>query len=1758
MAQLLLLVWKNFVQQKRKPVTTVLQIVFPILFMVVMALLRTTSKDEYKCVETDGEPGCQWKPFSVTNPSIPLALVIERTYKKNMSELIPDIIEGKVKLKIGYSPNASEFVNSAMSNARGFIDQYVPEEFKQFSSVLAFEGFATETEMVAAIMQEANDDAIKHKQFFGSVAFDPAIGHASSNLDYAIRMGSDPLVHFEQSDSDPQQGGRKNWLTDLTFPIFILQGPRAINNSFGGEPYYYENFYLNLQHSINAGLVHTLRNGSTSEPLPDVQMRRFPFPEFLENRFISAVQFGLPLLVFLAYILTALVLVRDIVREKERRLKESMKMMGLSNLLHWTAWFINYFFTLLISIIAMVLILKYGRVLEYSNPLIVLLFFICHAWSTIMFCFFVSTLFQRAVWGAAGGGIFWFLSYTPYFFVQQQYDTLSFGAKVGTGTFFNVAMAYGAQLIGNFEGQGSGVQWSNLNVGTSVDDSFTFATVLGLLVFDGFLYGLLAWYIEGVYPGQFGLPLPFYFPFMPSYWCSPTSKITDEDEETETMPLSGSHNKNASKHLFEPEPESLPAGVRSYRLKKVFKTSNGPLVAVNGVSLNMYEGQVTVLLGHNGAGKTTFISTLTGLFPPTSGSAYVNNCSILNNISGVRDSLGICPQHDILFDNLTVQEHLEFYAQLKGCKRSVVKAEVDKMLAALKFTQFRTRRAKELSGGMKRKLSVGIALVGGSKVVILDEPTSGMDPAARRATWDLINQFKEDRTILLTTHFMDEADLLGDRIAIMSSGNLKCCGSSLFLKSRYGVGYHIIMVREEGCDIERVVSMVKSHVPEATVESTSGAELSLILPKESASAFPAMFNELQANSTELGISSYGVSVTTMEEVFIKAGEEGDSLVAGDGAAASADHLPDGSSSSSSTDVYGSTETNQVTFRRGGGGTRASYQLLHNETHVDVNEGPRRGLTPDMLSSGMQLLLRQFYALIVKRIIHTMRNKSGAFTQLFWPGLFTLFGLIAIKTIPVPKDSPSRLTSYSYYGSSSIYYNDVGGPSTPYSQAFAGQFANTSYVQVQGTSETMGNWTEFGDYLRNATDSDGQNNIANFNKHHLTGAFFQEDLITVYFNNIAFHAISESLAAVGNGLLQREFPGKKISVTNHPLPRTAKEEVDQLRLDGSGFALSFDVLFGMAFLASSFVRLVVAERENKAKHVQFVSGVHPVSYWLSAIAWDLINYMAPVIMILVLFGAFQTPAYTKDGNIGLVFLSLLLYGWAIIPLMYLVSFAFSKPASAFILLTLFNIVTGEVAIIVIFILDILKEAATANALKWVFLFLPNFCLGQALSDLYTNYATSQLCEQSAILEEFCIEQKVSWQSNYLSLTPPGIGRYLVFMAGEGILFFLLVLLVESDFSSWIRTSLERSAAMDLSSNVSDEDEDVRSERLRVESLDNRGRVNAAKANPDILVVRDLNKIYNPLPCMSGSSAHAVQGISVGVPTRECFGLLGVNGAGKTTTFGMLTGDIPVSAGNAYLDGHSIVKDQQMVRQRIGYCPQVNGLIDLLTGRELLTMFARLRGVPERLIPGAVQKLIESLLLQKHADRPCGTYSGGNKRKLCTAIALVGDPPVVYLDEPTTGMDPVARRQLWQALCREREQGCCVVITSHSMEECEALCTRLAIMVSGRFRCLGSPQHLKNRFGDGYTVSARLREGVATDDFKSFMVSTFPDCNLKEEHFGQVTYQVRNSTLADIFEVVENHKDQFSVEDYSVSQTTLEQVFLLFARPDIDKNVQDWMH
>ena len=158
--------------------------------------------------------------------------------------------------------------------------------------------------------------------------------------------------------------------------------------------------------------------------------------------------------------------------------------------------------------------------------------------------------------------------------------------------------------------------------------------------------------------------------------------------------------------------------------------------------------------------------------------------------------MGICPQHDVLFENLTPREHLDIFYDFKGGDPALKQKEIDDLIKDVGLTLDQDKRAGSLSGGNKRKLSVAISLCGGSKLVLLDEPTAGMDLGARRDLWNMLKNYRRDKIIILTTHYMDEADVLGDRIGIMAQGKMMCLGTSLFLKKRFGAGYKITMVKK--------------------------------------------------------------------------------------------------------------------------------------------------------------------------------------------------------------------------------------------------------------------------------------------------------------------------------------------------------------------------------------------------------------------------------------------------------------------------------------------------------------------------------------------------------------------------------------------------------------------------------------------------------------------------------------------------------------------------------------------------------------------------------------------------------------------------------------------------------------------------------------------------------------------------------------------------------------------------------------------------
>ncbi|MHA2009019.1 MAG: ABC transporter ATP-binding protein [Promethearchaeota archaeon] len=233
------------------------------------------------------------------------------------------------------------------------------------------------------------------------------------------------------------------------------------------------------------------------------------------------------------------------------------------------------------------------------------------------------------------------------------------------------------------------------------------------------------------------------------------------------------NNKNIQENpedIFDP---NIDSAIVVKNLVKKFED----IVAVNDLSFEVKEGEIFGLLGPNGAGKTTTIKILSGLLSPTSGSASVGGYDIGKNIKKVKEIIGVCPQQAAVFKFLTGRENIELFGNLHTMDKKELKERTESLLEAVNFTESSKRKAKGYSGGMLRQINLLVALINSPQIAFLDEPTVGMDPRARRATWNFIGSLKEQgKTVILTTHYIEEAEALSDNVAIIDYGELIALG----------------------------------------------------------------------------------------------------------------------------------------------------------------------------------------------------------------------------------------------------------------------------------------------------------------------------------------------------------------------------------------------------------------------------------------------------------------------------------------------------------------------------------------------------------------------------------------------------------------------------------------------------------------------------------------------------------------------------------------------------------------------------------------------------------------------------------------------------------------------------------------------------------------------------------------------------------------------------------------------------------------------
>uniref|UniRef100_A0A2S2QYG5 ATP-binding cassette sub-family A member 3 n=1 Tax=Sipha flava TaxID=143950 RepID=A0A2S2QYG5_9HEMI len=666
-----------------------------------------------------------------------------------------------------------------------------------------------------------------------------------------------------------------------------------------------------------------------------------------------------------------------------------------------------------------------------------------------------------------------------------------------------------------------------------------------------------------------------------------------------------------------------------------------------------------------------------------------------------------------------------------------------------------------------------------------------MDPESRREMWDLLLSFRGSRTILITTHFMEEADVLGDRIAIMDHGKVKCYGTSLFLKKAYGTGYNLTIVKDAECAEHNIFAAIKEIIPEAEIQSSLTAQLVINLPNENADQFPELFRMLETNRKAFCIKGMGVSCTTMEEVFLKA--EKNILDDDDGELSSPNTPLDASSCqliiTKEVDCNVDLVTNlvhqyvpestlmanletQIVYnlpakQRNQFGSlfsalefqKQNFKLISvkitnpttgdiypNSTNLDDGDEPKEPsyneVTQTLMpkyTSGITLLKNQVKVLLKKKILYSCRR--WLLTLVFGIGPILLGILVIRSTYSLFKVSSGPLglnLSLSSYMNTDVYYR-AGDQS---SKNLESKFVTISKKNKANVIEAPSTNNIIYDLLKMCSED-----VVKYRTNLLIAGDFNETNSTVIYNNIAIHSPGIAVNLYSNALLQ-ELSGNSesyIATINEPIEIQEHENVCDEEF-GTQIVIVWLTIFipGLLYLIGYFMALPLNERLSGIKHLQMMTKLSPIVYWAACFIWDYFCFIVVVILtIIAMFFFDYDHIFTGPNELGALITIMLLYGWSAIFYAYVYSFFKKSLVSSMLLFVAINFILGMFLNSAMFLVkDIIREKNQINPYNaWnifriITLIIPHFSYSACISgfvDISWENNRCKICKSPNMIE-----------------------------------------------------------------------------------------------------------------------------------------------------------------------------------------------------------------------------------------------------------------------------------------------------------------------------------------------------------------------------------------------------------------------------------------
>ncbi|XP_065290109.1 phospholipid-transporting ATPase ABCA3-like isoform X3 [Dermacentor albipictus] len=1490
-------------------------------------------------------------------------------------------------------------------------------------------------------------------------------------------------------------------------------------------------YLLPVQYAVETAYLEAISKEEKKSLDYEVVLRRFPYPslypeDFPTNYCRAVIRF------VVAFWLPFILLVVHIVDERASGMRQQLRLYGVRDATYWLSHYLGMIIMVAVlgafalAFLYVMLADDYGNVyIAATNPGLVYLVLLCFGSALAVHAMLLSLFFASTRLAGLVATMYWFLSLLlPYLYLQNPYGfgyyLVSRTSKLMTSALPGMFLHWCWMVIERLERFEGGAGFSNFASPASTPDNVTVLHLMIVSVLSSVVLVILIWYIDNVTNcNRTKTARPFYFPF----------------------------------RKFENQ------------------------VVMNDVSVNVFSKQITVLLAPPGCGKTTIMRLITGSVAPNAGTITVGPYDVIQNGDGARSLLAYCPADNILFNELTVEEHLTFFGSVKGIPRDTLRSDVSRMMRDIGLAYYRLRRTTELPVSAQRLLCTAIALMPYPNVqmILLDEATCAMDPHTRRETWEMLFKVRRYKGVFLTTSDFAEAEALADRLVVLQHGELHCVGSPEYIKTQFGMGYMLRLSKGTGYQDAGVQSLIRKHSPSAEKVMDKSTSVQFRLtgnPEMISTLMRDLFYELEAAKSKLGIAKMDLMVTTLEDIL-----QGIS-----------DRLPvpgaklAGKTRTMSSPISEKGSGIRTEGRNEAAGTQAGNVQVHGIEHALQSLRNRTVFGPVTVTSRLHCLFH-------KRFLNWTRTSMTRSMRWLLPAALLLLGGYFESSLLAPSAGLDVTLAYTVR-------SIVGGGAMGFCGATkGGRFK--SFVE-----EHMCAVLEDSDVRLESVDLTDVNSqlLALANRDVYAYMFLYQmgvvsnepdPRVTLWYNGQNPHSALLALNLLHTAVL-RNLTGDydaAILLTNTPDNFQSTETADTLlsffrefemhsaRRQNSGYVVhavlvrvlcAVFVPAALCYHAAHFVVTVLGERMSGAKHLQLMTGLGGALYWLGNLLFDACMGVIHAVIFTAATVAFRT--FLDWQYINAIFILFLAYSLVAINLAYLASFWFENAAKAFYTMTAVYLSVGVLGAFIAAALYMVQFSRRTKSFPSWFLFAlslsvrwaPTYAVTRGLTKLILLRKENLICLERGLLltlyckknaaaqftqrlKECCPSHGGSSSSNLKPLSLAPLTGFLdVFgLLLEGCFCFALVSFLDSDLLQRLWSRIQGHELPPAYSGIeSTVDADVVREERLVDDV-----YNQRDFDRQALLVRGLSKAYGFF-----RPRFAVDNVSFAVRSGECLGLVGALGTGKSTLLGVLGGELFPTAGDAYMSaGTSLTRSYRQWMQDVGYVPYGWGLLDTLTAREMACLLAMLRGVRD--VPGATACALQAVELDD-PDAPIASYGAGAKTQLSLALALTAFPKLCLLDLPD--LDAPSRLVVRRVLDTLRA-GATVVLACEHLQHYAEVCDRIAILVAGRIECIGSVKELTDKYCRGTTITVYTFPDRKCDlEHQRFIVMDmtehFPNATLVRCYEGRLEFRLSTPSggiqmnLCEMFDRLLYLKRKHKFHIFYVSETTLDQIFVSLGR------------